>query len=73
MSYYRVVFEYENGDARIQLTSTNSITMTSLTPSSSYNFTITAVSGTMTSDPRYGNARTTAAGKYQEITLKRTN
>ncbi|KAJ8311639.1 hypothetical protein KUTeg_010994 [Tegillarca granosa] len=55
---YKVVFEGGNGDKRTQTSSTNSTTMTSLTPGRRYNITITARSGSMTSDPRYGNTRT---------------
>ncbi|KAJ8315728.1 hypothetical protein KUTeg_007878 [Tegillarca granosa] len=56
---YRVVFEGGNGDTRTQDSSNNSIAMTSLTPGRRYNITITAKSGSMTSDPRYNNTRTT--------------
>ncbi|KAJ8315730.1 hypothetical protein KUTeg_007880 [Tegillarca granosa] len=61
VTYYNVVFDGGNGDTKSQNTANNinSITMKSLTPGRRYNITITAISGSMTSDPRYGNTRTT--------------
>ncbi|KAJ8315729.1 hypothetical protein KUTeg_007879 [Tegillarca granosa] len=67
---YRVVFEGGNGDTHTQSSSTNTITMTSLTPGRRYNITITAISGGMTSDPSFGNTRATVIAPDAPTNLK---